>query len=84
MTMTMYRRSIHEHINAICKEKGLKIDGPDNAFYARLLANASDLEDLTWNSTAAIRKGRSCSPSCWDMWPRLTMHAQRHSAIVTR
>ena len=42
----MYRRTIHESINAICKEEGLKIEGPDNDFYARFLANASDLEDL--------------------------------------
>jgi amylosucrase len=58
MIHLMYRHAIHEQINAICAQQGLKIDGPDNAFYARFLGNASDLEDLYLELYAGHPKGR--------------------------
>jgi len=54
----MYRKEIHEHINLTCKQKGLDAGGADNGFYARFLANASDLEDLYLELYAGHPKGR--------------------------
>lgn len=42
----MYNFGLHEHINAILKEKKMDVAGKDNSFYTRMLANAGAVFEL--------------------------------------
>ena len=42
----MYNFGLHEHINALLKERKIDVAGKDNSFYTRMLANAGAVFEL--------------------------------------
>ncbi len=63
----MYRHTLHEHLNDLCTRGGLSIAGPDNGFYARFLANSSDLEDLYLELYSGHPEGRRLFEDLMEM-----------------
>ena len=53
----MYNYAVHTHINDLLKKNKIAVAGKDNAFYTRMIANASNIYELYMQLYAGHPKG---------------------------